>query len=52
MIYFILTSKYIPCYVTNEVSLERYYFALSDDGLTLTILKLAYISFGIQTLHL
>ena len=26
--------KNIPCYVTSEVSLKRFYFALFDDGLT------------------
>ena len=40
--------KNIPCYVTSEVSL-RFYFALFD-GLTSKTLKLAYISFCIQTL--
>ena len=44
--------KNIPCYVTSEVSLKRFYFALSDDGLTFKTLKLAYISFCIQTLHI
>ena len=27
----------IPCYVTSEVSLIRFYFVLSDDGLTLNL---------------
>ena len=31
---FIITSKYIPCYVTSEVLLKRFKFALFDDGLT------------------
>ena len=37
--------KNIPCFVTSEVgiSLKRFCFALSDDGLTLTTLKIAYI---------
>ena len=26
--------KYIPCYVTSEVSLKIFYFAIFDDGLT------------------
>ena len=43
--------KNIPCYVTSEVSLKRFYFALFDDGLTLKTLKLAYIGFCIQTLQ-
>ena len=33
--------KNIPCYVTMEISLIRFYFALFDDGLTLKTLKLA-----------
>ena len=37
----------IPCYVTSEVSL-RFNFALFDDGLTLTNLKLAYIVFAFK----
>ena len=44
--------KNIPCYVMSEVSLKRFYFALFDDGLTLKTLKLAFIGFLIQTLHL
>ena len=44
--------KNIPCCVTSEVSLKRFYIALFDDGLTLKTLKLAYIGFCIQTLHL
>ena len=32
--------------------IERFYFALFDDGLTLKTLKLAFIGFWIQTLHL
>ena len=35
----------------SELSLERFYFALFDDGLTLKTLKLAFIGFLIQTLH-
>ena len=42
----------ILCYVTSEVSLKRFYFALFDDGLTLKTLKLAYIVFCIQTLRM
>ena len=42
--------KSIPCYVTSEVSLNRFYFALSADGLTLKTLEMAYIGFCIQTL--
>ena len=38
-------------YVMSEISLKRFYFALFDDGLTLKTLKLAYISFCLQTLH-
>ena len=30
--------KNIPCYVMSEVSLNRFYFALFDDGLTLKAL--------------
>ena len=37
--------KNIPCYVMSEVSLKRFYFALFDDGLTLKILKWAFIGF-------
>ena len=44
--------KNIPCYVMSEVSLERFYFALFDNGLTFKTLKLAFICFCIQTLHL
>ena len=44
--------KNIPCYVMSEVSLKRFYFALFDDGLTLKTLKLTFISFWIQTLHI
>ena len=45
--------KNIPCYVMSEVSLKRFYFALFDDGLiTLKTLKLAFIVFFIQTLHI
>ena len=44
--------KNIPCYVMSEVSLKRFYFALFDDGLTLKTLKLAFIGFWIQTLHI
>ena len=42
--------KNIPCYVTREVSLKRFYFALFDDGLiyTLKTLKLAYIGFAFK----
>ena len=36
----------------SEVSLKRFYFALFDDGLTLKTLKLVYIGFCIQTLHI
>ena len=39
-------------YVTSEVSLRRFYFALSDDGLTLKTWKMAYIGFCIQTLQI
>ena len=44
--------KNIPCYVMSEVSLKRFYFALFDDGLTLKTLKMAFIGFWIQTLHM
>ena len=44
--------KNIPCFVTSEVSLKRFYFALFDNGLTLKTLKLAYIGFCIQTLQM
>ena len=44
--------KNILCYVTSEISLKRFYFALSDDGLTLKTLKLAFIGFCIQTLQI
>ena len=44
--------KNIPCYVMSEVSLERFYFALFDDGLTLKTLKLVFIGFWIQTLQI
>ena len=43
--------KNIHCYVMSEVSLKRFYFALYD-GLSLKTLKLAFISFLIQTLHI
>ena len=33
---------FIPCCVTSDVSMKRFYFALFDDGLTLKTLKLAY----------
>ena len=47
-----LNFKNIPCYVTSEVSLNKFYFALFDDGLTLKTLKLvAFIGFCIKTLH-
>ena len=36
----------------SEVSLQRFYFALFDDGHTLKTLKLAFIGFLIQTLHI
>ena len=35
--------KNIPCYVTSEVSLKRFYCALFDDGLILKALNLAYM---------
>ena len=41
----------IPCYVTSEVSLNMFYFALFDDGLTFKTLKVAFIGFCIQNLH-
>ena len=45
--------KSIPCYVMSEVSLNRFYFVLSDEGLTLKTLKLGFIVFFfIQTLHI
>ena len=44
--------KNIPCYVTTGVSLKKFYFALFYDGLTLKTLKLQYIGFCIQTLHM
>ena len=44
--------KNIPCYVMSEVSLKRVYFALFDDGLTLKTLKMFFIGFWIQTLHI
>ena len=45
--------KNMPCYVTSEVSLKRFYFVLHvyDDGLTLKTSKLVYICFCIQTLQ-
>ena len=46
--YFYHNFKNIPCYVTSEVSLKRFYFALSDDGLTLKTLEMAYIGFCIS----
>ena len=52
MSYFYHKFKNIPCYVMSEVSLKRFYFALFDDGLTLKTLKLAFIGFLIQTLHM
>ena len=36
----------------SEVSLKRFYFVLFDDGLTLKTLKLAFIGFLSQTLHI
>ena len=44
--------KNIICYVTSEVSLKGFYFTLSDVGLILNTLELAYIGVCIQTLHL
>ena len=44
--------KNIPCYVMSEVLLKRFYFALFDDGLALKTLKMAFIGFLIQTLHI
>ena len=44
--------KNIPSYVMSKVSWKRFYFALFDDGLTLKTLKLAFIGFLIQTLHI
>ena len=44
--------KNIPCYVMSEVSLKRFCFVLSDDGLTLKALKLAFVGFLIQSLHI
>ena len=44
--------KNIPCYVMKEVSLKWFYFVLFDEGLTLKTLKLAFIGFWIQTLHM
>ena len=46
--------KNISCYVTSEVSLKRFSFALFDDGLTLKTYfkKLVYIDFCIQILHM
>ena len=52
MSYFHHHFKNISCYVMSEVSLKRFYFVLFDDGLTLKTLKLAFIVFLIQTLHL
>ena len=40
-----------PVRLWGEVLWKRIYFALFDDGLTLKTLKLAYIGFCIQTLH-
>ena len=37
--------KNIPCYIMSELSLKMFYFALSDDGLTLKTLKWAFIVF-------
>ena len=44
--------KNIPCHVTSEASLKRFYIVLFDGGLTLKTLKLANTEFCIQTLHL
>ena len=52
MSYFSSYFKNIHCYVMSEVSLKRFYFVLFDDGLTLKTLKLAFISFWIQTLRM
>ena len=37
--------KNIPCYVMSEASLKRFYFALFDDGLTLTHWRLSVFEF-------
>ena len=47
MWYFYHNFKTISCYVTSEVSLKRFYFALFDDRLTLKTLEMAYIGFCI-----
>ena len=52
MWYFSLEVKNIPCYVMSEVSFNRLYFALLNDGLILKTLKFAYIGFCIQTLQI
>ena len=35
--FFNYNFKNIPCYVTSNVLLETFYFALFDDGLTLKV---------------
>ena len=55
VIFFIITSKNIPCYVMSEVSLKRFYLLYYfDDGLTFKItLKLAFNhDFLIQTFQI
>ena len=34
--------KNIPCYVMSEVSLKRFYFAIFDDGLNITLKTLKF----------
>ena len=45
--------KNVPCYVTSEVSLKMFYFALFDDGLTFDLLwNWRILGFCIQSLHM
>ena len=45
MRYFLQKFKTIPCYVTSEVSLKKFYFGLFDDDVTLKTVTLAYIGY-------
>ena len=44
--------KNIPLYIMSNVSLERYYFVLSDGALTSEMSKMALNAFCDETLHM
>ena len=48
---FIITSKYYLLCNKWGIIEKKIFCCIVDDGLTLKTLKLAYIGFGIQTLH-